>query len=269
MIIGIAGKKNSGKDEVGKIIQYLTSNINIEGVNNTKPSYEFFKTIYKDFEYDWQIKKFADKLKDIVCLLIGCTREQLEDREFKEKELGEEWWIYKFPNNQISSFIDKKDVPDFWSKYLIKSTPRKILQLLGTEAGRNIIHPNIWVNSLFAGYKDVMIKQTQSVYSEDAQSFDGILNIPPIYDKPNWIITDVRFPNEAQAIKDRGGIIIRVNRDYILAMNEEDPTKQHESEIALDHYKGFNYTINNDSDIKSLIKKVKIILEKEKILECL
>ena len=31
-----------------------------------------------------EIKKFADKLKDIVCLLIGCTREQLEDQEFKK-----------------------------------------------------------------------------------------------------------------------------------------------------------------------------------------
>ena len=31
---------------------------------------------------------------------------------------------------------------------------------------------------------------------------------------PNWIITDVRFPNEADAIKGRGGIIIRVNRKH-------------------------------------------------------
>jgi hypothetical protein len=39
----------------------------------------------------FEIKKYADKLKDFVCILIGCTREQLEDQEFKEKELGEEW----------------------------------------------------------------------------------------------------------------------------------------------------------------------------------
>ena len=50
--------------------------------------------IYPHFS-NYQIKKFADKLKDIACLLIGCTREQLEDREFKEKELGEEWVAYK------------------------------------------------------------------------------------------------------------------------------------------------------------------------------
>ena len=44
---------------------------------------------------NWKIVKFADKLKDIVCLLIGCERKKLENREFKEKELGEDWWYYQ------------------------------------------------------------------------------------------------------------------------------------------------------------------------------
>ena len=35
--------------------------------------------------------KFADKLKDCVCILLGCTRSQLEDREFKESYLSSEW----------------------------------------------------------------------------------------------------------------------------------------------------------------------------------
>ena len=66
MIIGVSGHMNSGKDLVGLIIQHLTDS-------------------------NWKIKKFADKLKDIVCLLIGCTREQLEDRKFKETPLSSEW----------------------------------------------------------------------------------------------------------------------------------------------------------------------------------
>jgi hypothetical protein len=43
-----------------------------------------------------EIKKFADKLKDMVCVLLSCTREKLEDREFKNTPLGEHWrkWYY-------------------------------------------------------------------------------------------------------------------------------------------------------------------------------
>ena len=124
-------------------------------------------------------------------------RDDLENREFKERELGEEW---------------------------DGLTPRKILQLLGTEAGRDIIHPNIWVNSLFADYT------TDS----------------------NWIITDVRFPNEAKAIKDRGGIVVRIERPG----GESHCGGAHASETALDDY-DFDIVINNDGTIEELIDKVK------------
>ena len=159
MIIGISGKIGSGKDTVGKIIQYLIYKKN----NNVNITYEYFINHKFGEISKWEIKKFADKLKDIVCLLIGCTREQLEDQDFKNKELGEEWWYYKriittinklsfnkipyLTNNRI---FDGSVVPP-----LIKLTPRKLLQLLGTDCGRNIIHPDIWVNSLFANYKPV------------------------------------------------------------------------------------------------------------------
>ena len=71
----------------------------------------------------------------------------------------------------------------------------------------------------------------------------------------NWIITDVRFPNEAQAIKDRGGILIRINRDNGTRAID---VNAHLSETALDDYDGFDYVIDNDSDsVRDLIDKVK------------
>ena len=212
-LIGISGKAGAGKDEVAKMLRHL--------LHRPDVSYETFKTLIHSREY--QIKKFADKLKDIVCLLLNCTREQLEDREFKEKELGEEWWVFKFPNNQISTY--KKDVPDFWQKYLIKLTPRLLLQLLGTECGRQIIHPNIWVNSLFADF------------AVDSK----------------WIISDLRFPNEFNAIKERGGIIFRVNRKGF------ENTGNHESETALDNHV-FDYTIENNSSLEQLKRDVRELL---------
>ena len=96
---------------------------------------------------------------------------------------------------------------------------------------------------------------------------------------PNWIITDVRFPNELQAIKDRDGIIIRVNRSIKIpneitetAFGKNTSSKivtinfnEHSSETALDNTE-FDYVIDNNSTIEELIKKVKEILIKEKII---
>ena len=64
MLIAISGRKQSGKNTVAKIINQLTNN-------------------------KYEEKCFADKLKDIICILINCTREQLEDESFKNTELGQ------------------------------------------------------------------------------------------------------------------------------------------------------------------------------------
>ena len=195
-LIGISGKISSGKDLAGKILNDLSGDI-------------------------FENKKFADKLKDIVCMLIGCTREQLEDREFKEKELGEEWRQYF--NDDYDLVCEKE------STFSSLLTPRKLLQLFGTEAGRQVIHNNIWVNALFADY-------------DTSSNYDS-----------NWIITDVRFPNECQAIKDRGGIVIKINRD-------SDVVDNHSSETALDNYDGFDFVVDNNGSIDDLTNNlIKII----------
>ena len=89
----------------------------------------------------------------------------------------------------------------------------------------------------------------------------------------NWIITDMRFPNEMEAVKKRGGITIRVNRPcdicggsgYHKMSCPVSKSGEHYSETAIDKSE-FDYIINNDSDIQSLIEKVRIILVQEKII---
>ena len=85
-LISVSGKLGSGKDTVGKIIQYLT-HTTVKEHNLTYD--EFINLGFEEDAFDWQIKKFADKLKDIVCLLIGCTREILESQEYKSMSLRE------------------------------------------------------------------------------------------------------------------------------------------------------------------------------------
>ena len=249
-LIAISGKKQSGKNAIAKIINQLTNN-------------------------KYEEKCFADKLKDIVCILLNCTREQLEDREFKEKELGEEWWKIKSTMIHNDKF-KTKDVIFYDYKYLsflnntitnldktqfismnievIKTTPRLLLQVMGTQIGREIIHPDIWCNLLMSEYKPSQllvskIRRKGSIISP--QKLEESL--------PNWIITDTRFENELKAVKKRGGITIRVNR------NLEESKDQHESETEIDNEE-FDYVIDNNGTIEELIEKVREILIKEKLL---
>lgn len=232
-LIGISGRIGHGKDTLGKIIQLIHANYRDEEIVQIiehKNLQERVDKVLETTENNYQIKKFADKLKDIVCLLIGCTRADLEDHDFKEKELGEEWWIYKtrdYGDYTIRNYNSNnlEDLHRDWKEVkLVKTTPRILLQLIGTECGRDIIHPNIWVNSLFADY----------------------------HKESNWIITDCRFQNEAKAIRSKGGILIRIEIDGGKLHN-------HPSETSLDGY-DFDYVLSNNGSIEDLIKKVKKIM---------
>lgn len=95
---------------------------------------------------------------------------------------------------------------------------RRLLQTLGTDVGRGMFGPNFWVNSLF-------------------QSLD--------LTKKQYVISDVRFPNEADAVKDVGGRVVRVERPGT------DPVNSHPSEVALDGYP-FDAIFNNDDTLEHL-----------------
>lgn len=241
-LISISGKIGSGKDTTGKIINIILNNPQLtnEGVLT------FFNKdiVSKD---NWQIKKWADKLKDIVCILLNCTREQLEDQEFKNTVLGEEWWIVKSGGTPAKAYLDVKGKTyNALSDNLIKLTPRLMLQLFGTECGREIIHPNIWVNATMGDYK-------AQNHNEEMQGMSPSYSI-----FPNWIITDMRFPNELEAVQKRSGITIRVNRTE--EINTDDFKVEHESETLLDDYKDWDYIIQNDGTIEDLIVKIREIL---------
>ncbi len=225
MIIGVSGYSGSGKDTIGAIIQYLNC-------QNPQSSIEEISTNYSEYEYwldeqsGWEIRKFAGKLKDIAEHLTGIPIEKFEDQEFKKTNLGPEW-ASPIPGED---WVDGKPVN-------VPMTVRDFLQKLGTDALRMGLHDNVWVNALMADY----------VKDDESNRL------------PNWIITDVRFPNEAQAIKDKGGIIIRVDRPGV------KPINNHLSEIGLDSW-DFDYKIFNISDIFDLKETVRNILKHIKVL---
>ena len=265
MIVGISGYIGSGKDTVGSIIQCLTHSKAIGYTGTIKES--DFNDYIKGHNYNqanWKIQKFAYKLKQCVSLLTGIPVEDMEKQEVKDRELGEEWWFESGMNGMFPEPI------------LNKPTVRWLLQRLGTEAVRNHIHQNAWVNALFADYKGTEVF---------GRGYPDNFNT----DYPNWIITDMRFPNEFDAIKQKDGITIRIVRypkevvtargyKYPIRIEPFDPenpkhmalwkgecAKMHASETALDNHT-FDYQILNNGSIDDLILQVKHVLATSKII---
>lgn len=79
--------------------------------------------------------------------------------------------------------------------------PRYAMQTLGSEWGRMLMGEDFWVATAISRMK----------------SFDRV------------VVTDVRFPNEADAIRAEGGIIIGITADWIKPQEGE-----HESEAKID-----------------------------------
>jgi hypothetical protein len=222
MIIGISGYSGSGKDTVGIIIQHLKAGTKfpLRAVVKKPEIHEW----WLEERSDWEVKKWAGKLKTIASILTGIPVEKFEDQEFKKSLLGPEWGtVADIPLNSIPVFAD--------IQFNALMSVRELLQKIGTDALRDNLHQDVWVNALMVDYNPTL----------------------------NWVITDTRFPNEAEAIKKAGGIIIRIERPGI------KPVNPHPSETSLENWK-FDHVIINDGSLTDLTKKIKKVLKENKIL---
>ena len=130
----------------------------------------------------------------------------------------------------------------FWTNETGTSvTPRLILQLFGTDCMRNGFFDGIWVS---------LVKQK-------------ILESP---DK-NWIIPDVRFPNEVKMIQSVQGQVWQIRRGDLPVWfmdkrdNDVEPTDVHASEWAwIDKDNAFEQIIQNDGSLDELQNIVQQII---------
>lgn len=103
---------------------------------------------------------------------------------------------------------------------------RNFLQVLGTEAGRKVLGEDVWVDALMRSLNPA----------------------------ENYIFTDVRFPNEFRAVKENGGLNIRIDRPGV------GPVNDHPSETAVDHL-DYDLVIDNDGSLSDLENKAIGLLE--------
>lgn len=132
----------------------------------------------------------------------------------------------------------------WWSNRLgRKISPRIILQEWGTEVCRNHFHRDIWIASL----ENKIRNQTSNI-----------------------VISDCRFANEQEAIKNLGGITIRVTRNpepewvKLAQVNFEEFLKQntlvHSSEYSSVNLK-YDHILDNNGTLEELQEKVNSLVE--------
>ena len=132
--------------------------------------------------------------------------------------------------DESRTWREQKD--EFWSRETNEHiTPRLVLQMFGTDCMRNGFYNGIWVS---------IVKQQ-------------IINNP----NKNFVIPDVRFPNEAKMIKEVNGEVWRICRgpdpQWFISYVKDNivPTDVHESEwqwAKLD----FDCVIHNNDKIIDL-----------------
>lgn len=238
MLIGISGKKQSGKDTICNIIKRIESYLYKVRPDETLSSRE--EVIYAvENSLDracsdsaWEKHAFADALKACASIILDTTVAMFENERFKNSP----------------TTLDLLDSDN------VRMTNRKFLQLLGTEVGRSI-DQDLWVKVLIGKYRSKFSQMVEYGYDE----FGKRVPIETVVMEPCWIVTDTRFPNEADAIKREGGLLIRVNRET----NNND---SHPSEIALDNYEDFDEIIDNNGSMEDLIGQVYDIMLKHKLI---
>lgn len=112
-------------------------------------------------------------------------------------------------------------------------TVRQLLELEGTEATRDVYGDNFWIWR--------MSQEADKAFKEKIKIF---------------IITDVRFENEAQFVRDNGGFVFQIDRE----LGQELATVSHASAQPLPPHL-VNIFVPNNGTIQDLEKEVKDLAE--------
>ena len=142
--------------------------------------------------------------------------------------------MFGFTEAQMwGSTEDKETIDERWG-----ISPRKMLQLMGTELFQYDIQKYMSEGEFPVGRK-VWVQKFKLWYEEQ--------------DRGNIVIADVRFPHEANAIREMGGEIWRVERPSLTEVDEHVSEKEQDLIVA-------DVTIINDGSLSELHNKIKDVV---------
>jgi len=189
--------------------------------------------------YEFRRDSFAAPLKDAASSIFG-------------------WQRFLLEGDTSASRVFRETPDEFWSEVMGRPfTPREALQKMGTEAIRNVFHNDVWSRSLERRYCSAMA----------------------VDENVRFVVTDVRFNNEAKMIRELGGRIIEVSRgnppewyEYAAQLNEDnnwDGRVQKMSEYPDVHYSEWAWigspeitdVVENNGTVKDLEESLVELLD--------
>lgn len=160
-------------------------------------------------EFGFKRVAFADKLREVVYQLNPIVAFKFDGPVYVQQVIDTYGW-------------DKYKASEYGPEV------RRLLQRMGTEAGRLTMWDSIWIDTALKPYEN---------------SDEKI------------VVTDCRFPNEAEAISQRGGSLWRINRAGVGPAVSPDGSI-HPSETSLDKY-NFDVLLYNDSTLETYQENVR------------
>lgn len=191
-IIGISGKKRAGKDTAAK---YLATK-------------------------GYEVRAFATPLKAALLALNPLVEITETDTQNADDSLDFYFGHGYFRVADIVSKVGYEVAKEI-------AEVRRLLQYLGTEAGRDIHGENLWVGAFNKAWEE-----------------DEFLPA---------VVSDVRFPNEAEYIRSRGGIVINITKD-----TTTDDLHTSESGLCSEYY---NYLVTNNGSLTELYNQLDEIVQ--------
>lgn len=167
-----------------------------------------------------------------LCYKARCGKDTTANYLVNNFDFIQESFAYplkEYIGRQICGFTDKELFGEWkervnpeWGK-----TPRQMLQLIGTDALRDVVHKDFWVIPMRRKLKKHKLN------------------------KSNVVISDGRFLSELKMVKDMGGVIVNIKRDERNKISSE----KHKSELELENYTDWDYEIDNNGTIENLYKE--------------
>lgn len=183
-IIALSGFARSGKDEAAKVL--------VE-------------------QFGFQQVAFADKLREMLYALnpwvIGHYAVPVEYGDSEAIPFRRRWSL-------LQDVIDEFGW-DGYKETTYGTEIRRLLQRLGTEAGRQTLWDSIWIDAALTGLPD----------------------------DTKVVVSDARFFNEFDAVRERGGRVWRIERPGV------GPANNHASEMQAVDYKHFERTLYNSGTL--------------------
>jgi dephospho-CoA kinase len=203
---------------------------------------------------DQKLQILADKLIKEIPNISGAER--LPNIYFVGKAGAGKSYSAKFMIKKYGYGVAKFAYPVYMiaEKYFgMINKDRKLLQVIGTDAGRDQIDSEIWVKRF---------KQDMTIIRLTAKILNRSI--------PKFVMDDCRFPNEHQVLKDLGfvGIYINVSdekrKERLIGRDgtAQEKTLNHKSESLIDTFKDDLIKVDGNGSLEDSYKALNDLLQR-------